>query len=426
MPAVAPERRESLEVLLRWRPDGGSHLDELVGEFSGRSGKRGFVQHLCYGVVRNLRLLDLWIDYLSADRRRGPDPRTRAALRMGLYEVMRSQTAAHAAVNESVTLAGRAGGFVNAVLRRALRESELLEDLVSSAALGVRYSHPDFLVDRWVRHFGPERTRALCAWDQEPAPIYVRENRLKAGGLGSGAGDCLDLDGFLEGENDFRKVDRLPWEDLELGLVYAQDPSTAMACRLLSPEPGQRLLDACASPGGKTALLAQMMKNRGEIVATDARGSRLERLRGNLDRLGVEIAEVSCVDWGGDEKLSIDEFGTGFDRILVDVPCSNTGVLRRRVDARWRIREGDFARLAQEQFAILSDVARFLRPDGKLVYSTCSIDAEENRGVVDAFIAETEGWCLQREESSVPPDSGFDGAYAAVLVRADGHRSEAE
>ena len=418
MPAVTPERRESLAVVLRWQAEGGQHLDQIVGELSGPSGRRGFVQNLSYGVIRNLRVLDLWIEYLSNERKK-PDPRTEAVLRIGLFELMRSDTAAHAAVNEAVSLAGRAGGFVNALLRRASRERDKLEELASHAPMAVQFSHPDFLVDRWVHAFGAEKAAALCAWDQEIPPVYVRLNRLRGA-----EGEILSEMGHpLEGEEGFWNMECLPKEALTAGMVYAQDPSTALACRLLDPKPGQRVLDACASPGGKTALLAQMMDGRGEIVATDSKVSRLDRLTTNLDRLGVTIAEIHAFEWGqSGEKKEPDKteevFESGFDRILVDVPCSNTGVLRRRVDARWKIQERDFARQAGHQLNILTDLAKFLRPGGRLVYSTCSIDREENQEVIEAFFAEMDdSWVFEEERVSFPLDSGFDGAYAAALTR---------
>jgi 16S rRNA (cytosine967-C5)-methyltransferase len=411
-----------LQVLLRWRSQRGAHLEQLIAECPEHSGRHGFVQNVCYGVARNLRLLDFWIDHLSEGGNRRPDHRTRTTLRMGLYELMHMETAAHAAVHEAVTLAGKAGAYVNAILRRALRERSSLEEMASGASLAVRCSHPDFLVDRWVEHFGFAQTEALCAWDQQPAPVYVRENdlRVASGSMSSIAGTRVEWN-LIGGEaTDFRKVEQLPLRELEAGRVYAQDPSTALACCLLAPQAGQRVLDACASPGGKTALLAGMMGNRGQILATDARTSRLGRLRENLDRLGVRIAGVQCVDWGREHGAALDEFGGAFDRILVDVPCSNSGVLRRRVDARWRINRADFARLGGEQLAILADAARFLAPGGRLVYSTCSVDPEENRGVVDAFLTSSAGWLLEGEKISFPPDSGYDGSYAAALVRNEG------
>lgn len=300
--------------------------------------------------------------------------------------------------------------MVNAVLRRASREGAALVAQAAELPLPVRTSHPEWLVKRWQAAFGPERTAALCEWNQQAADTFVRVNRLHPGAAGfaermADAG-CDSFSGFF-------RCRVLPREELADGVCYAQDPGTALAPRLLDPQPGELVLDACAAPGGKTAMLAELMRNQGRIIACDVSPSRLDRLRSNLARMRVGVAEVWRHDWLGD--LAPPWGDLRFDRILLDVPCSNTGVMRRRVDVRWRLQEGDFAKLAETQLRMLLGCARLLKPEGMLVYSTCSIDPEENRDVVDRALHAGASFRLLEDKSEFPPEAGFDGAYAARL-----------
>ncbi|HRQ87768.1 MAG TPA: RsmB/NOP family class I SAM-dependent RNA methyltransferase [Bacteroidia bacterium] len=185
-----------------------------------------------------------------------------------------------------------------------------------------------------------------------------------------------------------------------------QDPSTSLACRLLAPQPGETILDACAAPGGKTALMAALMENRGRIVASDSSAARLGPMKENLARLNVGIAEIRQIDWSQPEAADLP----AFDAILLDAPCSNSGVMRRRVDVRWRIQERDFDRHARQQLALLRQLVPFLKPGGRIVYSTCSLDPAENEAVAAAS-----GLPLEKSVSSLPWRDGHDGAYAALL-----------
>jgi len=204
---------------------------------------------------------------------------------------------------------------------------------------------------------------------------------------------------------------------LQRGDCYIQDPSTTAACELLNPQPEESVLDACAAPGGKSALLAQLMQNRGRLVATDRDAARVEMLRSNLDRLGVTIAQTIRHDWRAN---IIDHLRpASFDRILIDAPCTNTGVMRRRVDLRWRLQADDFHRLPNEQLAIIRAVVPLLKPGGRLVYSTCSIEAEENEQVVERALREFPFLQLEDQRSVLPFQHHFDGAYAASFLRRD-------
>jgi 16S rRNA (cytosine967-C5)-methyltransferase len=215
-----------------------------------------------------------------------------------------------------------------------------------------------------------------------------------------------------DGRDDIYQVEEIPQPLLDAGVGYMQDPATLRACDLLGVKPGHLVLDACAAPGGKTAYLAQQMGSEGKLIATDSHPARLERLRENLARLGANRVTSQLADW-----TQPVEGLPRLDRILLDVPCSNTGVLRRRVDLRWRLRPEVFGEMAALQLTLALNALQHLRPGGRAVYSTCSIEREENEAVVDQLLAKDPS--LERKEvvSLLPHRDGVDGAFAALLVK---------
>lgn len=367
---------------------------------------RAFVTELFYGVLRNLRLLDFWIAQLRAGKL---DESTRDIVRIGLLQLLLLGVPAHAAIFETVALApSRARPLVNGMLRSAQRRMSQLRSLAAEQLVAVRMSHPDFLVAHWQSRFGEPATVALCEWNNRPPPTFVRVNELK-----------LSAQQFVNDHPDARatshplffECERLPLAALERGECYAQDPSTVLACELLDPQPNDRVLDACAAPGGKTSYIAQLMRNNGDVVAGDREEQRLLLLRENLTRLGVTCAQCERIDWTLEQ--SRDE---RYDRILVDAPCSNTGVMRRRVDVRWRLTPTDFTKMQRQQLAIASRAVALLKPGGVLVYSTCSIEPEENEAVVEQLLVRFPQLKLERTATKLPMRDGVDGAFAARLV----------
>ena len=410
MPTSA--RQLTVRALLEWEK-GRTFSDEILHTLFDRQTlsamDRAFIMETFFGILRNLTRLD----FLIAQLREGHvDPETRAILRLGLYQIFHMRTAPHAAVNETVALSERARGLVNAILRRALREQEVLEAALATAPITVRTSHPEFLVARWQAHFGTAATDQLCTWNNQPADVHVRANTLK-----------VTVGELLRGTPDAEpspahplmlKVRSLPFSWIAHGLCYVQDPSTLLACDLLAPQPGERVLDACAAPGGKTSYLAQLMDNEGRIVACDLYESRVARLRENLHRLGVRNTQIlvhDCRQAG--EPLE----PASFDRILVDAPCSNTGVLRRRVDVRWRLSDEDFLRMPAQQLALVRRTATLLRPGGTLVYSTCSLEPEENERLVEQALAAVPGLRFIESRRTLPFVDAVDGAFAAKFTR---------
>lgn len=411
----------------------GDYVQQLLEKALGGSGMSAADRHLCqelvYGVTRWEATLDFLVERKAPGRVQKAGLQT--VLRLGLYQLFwLDRVPAHAAVYETVKLArdlgfGPQSGFVNAVLRGYERERpgtrELLTRLKEERPhLG--YSHPEWLVERWGNRFGREATIRLLEWNNTPPRTFARVNTLRT------TAEALLPQWREEGvEYDFVRRDWLP-ENLvfelrshpplatlgsfKAGHFYVQDPSTLVAVLQLAPEPGERVLDLCAAPGGKLTFIAQVTGNQGLIVAYDPAADRLERVRENCVRLGVQCVEVAPPG-AALEGIA----GRHFDRVLVDAPCSNTGVLRRRVELRWRIRGEEIQRLAKEQQDLLRRAASLLAPGGTLVYSTCSIEAEENQEVVEAFRREHPGFELEEERQLNPFKDGVDGAYVARLVR---------
>ena len=364
---------------------------------------RGLCHELVCGVVR-------W--QAALDRSRELRPALRNLLQLGLYQIFwLDRIPPHAAVHETVEQAKRAGyhsqaGLINAVLRGYLREADeikkILADMkISQPALG--WSHPEWLVNKWRKQFGDEKTRQLLEWNNTPPKTFARVNTLEY--------DFVPRD--WTGENlSFELKAHPPLHSLGSlrdGWFYLQDPSTLLAPALLGAQPGETILDACAAPGGKTTFIAQLMNNEGKIIASDLDPTRLRLVKENCARLGVTCVESQSVTAAPPEAR--------FDRILIDAPCSNTGVMRRRVDLRWRISEAEILRLQKAQLELLNQAAPQLKPGGVIVYSTCSLETEENSEVIKQFLAANPNFKLETERQLLPFADGVDGAYVARLAR---------
>lgn len=425
--------REIAARILRRYASGGDYLEHVLetelAKASLSPADRALAQELTFGVVRWQATLD-WLISQKTDGR-AQKPPLQILLRLGLYQIFwLGRIPDHAAVHETVESAKQLGfssqsRFINAVLRGYLREKdqtrERLKELkLREPALG--FSHPDWLVERWVQRWGEQATRQLLEWNNTPPPIYARLNTLKT--------DAQTLASHWEKE----KVEFLPrqwsWSEdgrvfeltshppltslpsFQEGLFYVQDPSTLLAVRELDAKPGERLLDLCAAPGGKTTFIAQRMQNTGHILAQDLSEPRLDRVRENCQRLGV-----TCVELGRLSSAVPGEPAPAlFDGVLVDAPCSNTGVMRRRVDVRWRIRPEEIQRLRAIQLDLLTQAATRLRPGGRMVYSTCSLEPEENEQVLQDFLATHPRFALvDKPRTLLPFVDGVDGAFVATL-----------
>jgi 16S rRNA (cytosine967-C5)-methyltransferase len=410
MPAKNFHVRQAAVSALRAWSKGHDYAETLVDRHAHRrmlsSSDRGLLQAILFGVLRNRRLLDEWIGKLRDGK---VDPETRDILRVGLCQLLILGIPDHAAVNETVE-SGKASvrGLINAVLRRSVIARKRLLDDVADLPPAVAHSHPDWLFNRWKAAFGKRNAIALMEWNNQPSITYFRSNPL--------APDASDLPGEpVEGAAGFHRLEGpLPGKLLAEGSIYIQDPATRHAVELLDPQPGERILDACAAPGGKAFLIAAALGSAENLICTDSNEKRLPRLLENLERLHAGKAKVATHDWS---KPAPAEWHQSFDGILLDVPCSNTGVIRRRVDVRWRLQAPDITRIAVTQRAILENALPCLKPGGRLVYSTCSIEAEENMAQVEAFLAAHPECELQGTREALPFRDQTDGAFAAKLVR---------
>ena len=409
MPAKNFHVRQAAVSALRAWAKGHDYAETLIERHAQRrklsSSDRGLLQAILFGVLRNRRLLDHWIGKLRDGK---VDAETRDILRVGLCQLLILNLPDHAAVNETVE-AGKASvrSLINAVLRRATLSRKRLLEEAGDLPQPVAHSHPDWLYNRWRAAFGTRNAISMMEWDNLPAVNFYRLNPLAPTAP-------EDLPGVaLENAPGFYQIDGpLPSALLASGSVYIQDPATRHSVELLDPQPGERILDACAAPGGKAFLIAAALGSAEGLVCTDSNEKRLPRLEENLERLHAGKATVAVHDW---TEPGPPEWHGSFDGILLDVPCSNTGVIRRRVDVRWRLQAPDIDRIALTQRKILENAIACLKPGGRLVYSTCSIEHAENLGLVEAFLTDHPQWEIRGTREALPFRDGTDGAFAARI-----------
>lgn len=399
----------------------GERVDSLLEGLASNltPQERARAQQLFYGVVRWSNRLETAMEGLMTHP---PRAKVRAILLVAAFELLEggpdlTAKVIHHAVEKAKSVASpKEAGLVNAVARKmSARLAQTPDDLATELA------HPEWLVNRWLRQFGAESTRKLLEWNQQPAPVYARW-RIEA-----------PVPEFLAPTKwtGFYEVKAGRWDEVRRlaneGALYLQDPSTRLSIELLAPKAGETILDACAAPGGKSLFIADTMKT-GKVIALDepiAPGKsdiRLVRLKENLARApaGVEVAltqaDLRVVNTNFYRNLNLPE---SYDAVLLDVPCSNTGVMRHRVDVKWRLQDGDFARHAERQVELLHAAAKLVKSGGRIVYSTCSVDADENDGVIKNFFDSRAGGPFRLEKSvrAFPWVDGHDGAGAFLLIK---------
>lgn len=413
MPAKNFHVRQAAVSALRAWAKGHDYAESLVERHASRrqlsSADRKLLHAILYSVLRNRSLLDHWISKLRKGRL---DPETRDVLRVGLCQTLLLGLPDHAAVNETVE-AGKAAvrGLINAVLRRSITKREQLLSEVDDLPLPIAHSHPEWLYKRWHKAYGKQAALELMKWNNQPSTTSFRVNPLAPESDQEWPGTPLpDAPGFYQLEGS------LPRELLASGSIYIQDPATRHCVELLDPQPGETVLDACAAPGGKAFLIASAMGGGSGLRCTDSNAKRLPRLRENLERLHIRDASVDTHDW---TQPAPDAWHGSFDAILLDVPCSNTGVIRRRVDVRWRLKPLDIETIRETQLSILRNALACLKPGGRIVYSTCSIQLSENQGLIGDFLEQNPEYRMTDERRILPFEHHTDGAYAARIERAD-------
>lgn len=441
----------AFDVLSRHK-QGGRFVSKLLDESLSsvpdfHSEDRRLAVELINGVVRRRATLDALITPHVARPRHRIEGELWTLLQLGTYQLaFLDAIPAYAAVNETVALAkaiGRRGwdGFANGVLRavqslltdqsinepaadalprsdsRYRRMSRAVFPPPSTDAAGYvaeAFSFPRWLIERWQDRFDLSELCRLGFWFDQPSALSLRVNELKstrddllaklmADGVPARPAslpEAILLDGTL-------RIDSLP--GFTAGLFTVQDESAMQAVDLLGPQSGETILDLCAAPGAKTTHLAERMKNTGSIIASDVRPERIQRINENCRRLGISIVKTALVSPDGQDLP-----GGPFDAVLVDVPCSNTGVLGKRPEARWRINAAQIAELTTQQKSLLVAACQRLKPAGRVVYSTCSIEPEENEQIVRQVLSEIPGVALVDERHHLPGKPA-DGGYQALL-----------
>ena len=424
-PTHKTARTVASNIVSRWL-DTGEFPDRLI---PGDHPDHGFILDLVYGTVRWKRTLE-WA--VRAYIRHRPPARVNGALLVGAYQLLlRPDIPAYAAINETVDAARelsahRTGGFVNAVLRAIQSDRDDLLKRIAALPLGLRYSHPDSLVDSWKMQYGADVAEALCEWDNTIPSVSITSrpdgpdvaallSRLNDADIHAVAhpGSPEDAIQIPHGTSVGALTSQAAIQPHEF---VVQDPATLNAIKLLDVQPGQRILDACAAPGGKAVQMAARLQNSGELVALEIHEDRLPRLRENLRTAKLShLTRIVKAD-ASDPEIAKTLGGT-FDRILLDVPCSNTGVLRRRPDARWRFDPRRLKLLNQLQRKILIAIAPLLKPGGLLAYSTCSLSRRENETLLHRWLKKNPAFELVHEQLSVPTATHTDGAFAAIIRR---------
>ena len=420
---ITPARRAAYAAIRRTFEDGAYTDRALAAEAEGLDPReRGLAKRLAFGTVQRRLTLDHVVERLARRPAGDLDPPVLAALRLGVYELAFSESAGHAAVDQAVELtkaagAGSAAGLVNAVLRRASREAPALvaalpDETPEEAA--VRHSHPEWVARTWWAALGPDDARALMAADNEPGETAVRVNTLRADpgevaeqlhgrpadsaesggsprerrttgeGLTPGDGGTPGDEGtpmagaphLPEGLLLTGAVDLASTDLFAQGAITPQSRASMAVARILDPQPGERILDLCSAPGTKATHIAALTSNQAQVVAIEVNPARARELRENAQRQDAQIQVVV-----GDAR---DDHGTGYDRVLVDPPCTGLGTLRSRPDLRWRATEESAGELAALQKEILANAARSVRPGGTVVYSVCTINPTEGEDVVAA------------------------------------------
>ncbi|AFN74975.1 Ribosomal RNA small subunit methyltransferase B [Melioribacter roseus P3M-2] len=396
---------------------------------------------IVHGVMRWMGRLDWILTGFYKGQFSKCVPNVKNALRVALYQILfLDKVPDYAAVNEAVEFVKKLQGqkyadLANALLRNIIRNKDGIrypdpeEDLV--AYLSAYYSHPSWMVKRWLARFGRENTEKLLAANNSKPVLALRVNNLVT--------TMEELKKLLD-EVELRYTDSklLPefirlnnlvnitdWKYFKLGYFTVQDESTGLPVKLLKPEPGMRVLDLCAAPGGKSAFIADMMKNEGEIVALDRFDSRLKILEKNLERLKVTNVRTHAIDAleYEDDRL--------FDRVLVDAPCSGLGTLTKKPDLKWKKDLGDIRKIVNIQYDLLTKGASLLKPGGSLVYSTCTIEPEENYELIIKFLEKNPDFQLEPAGDLIAKDyvdengyvrtlphiHGVDGSFAAKITK---------
>ncbi len=401
-------------------------LKEILAGDSVSSVDRGFVTELLTGVVRHRLRLDYVIEQFSKVKLKKLSPWVHQILRMGIYQILfLERVPDSAACNESVKLANRyanggARGFVNGLLRTVVREKDNIPyPEKNPERFSVVYSCPLWLTKRLLAQYGEETTEKILIAGLEKHPVSLRVNGLCT--TAEALQECLNNEDIITCLDD-KNPNRLFVEGaLDVnrskaygeGLYTVQNSSSMTAVEMLNPQCGEVILDLCSAPGGKTTYMAERMKNQGEIHAFDLYPHKIDLIHKSAKRLGISIISAQVQDA---TELMESWIGKA-DRVLADVPCSGIGVIHKKPDIKWHRTAEDIEELSKIQEKILENAARYVKPNGTLLYSTCTILKEENQEQIQMFLEKNEGFVLEEERTLLTHETGGSGFYIARLTR---------
>jgi len=415
-------RKAALKSLNKILYKNGSS-DDILNYYSKQVLVSSELKSLAAGVIRNKLTLDYFISNISDKKLKDLSNNVLNALRLAIYELEFLKTPDYAVLNSYVELIKRSdiksGAFINGVLRSFIRKRaeitfpDIEKDPVSS--ISIKYSHPEWMVERWLHNYGIDDTVKICKYNNLSSKLTIRINTLKI--------SKEKLKEFFNENNISFTDDRIVNNCLILhqkgdikeipgfreGYWLIQSESSSLISIVLDPKEKENILDLCAAPGGKTTHIAALMKDNGKIKAVDLSPKRLEKVKENCTRLGINSVKYEAAD--------AREYSAGelFDRILIDAPCSNTGVLAKRIDARWKKTKEDIKNLAKLQLEILNNAAKLVKPEGIIVYSTCSIEPEENQEVIAKFLEENKEFKPDKIAPYLPWEISEDTGYFQIL-----------
>ena len=413
-------QRIALEILNSIDKE-GIHADNLLGKVFKKklaltSREKAFITELVYGVLRWRDSIDWVLSAFSSRPKRPLSRLLRNILRLGIYQVLYlTQIPVPILVSETVEVAkelfnGKIARLVNGVLRNVERNRDRLPypsfDDDPFKAIAIQYSHPLWLVKKWVNHYGMETTTALCKANNTPPPLIIRTNTLKKtreeliASLHKEGLSCEPVKYSPEGLLVYHPADISRLHSFQQGWFLVQDEAAQLISYLLNPKPGESLLDLCAAPGGKTTHIAQLMNNEGSIIAIDIRRDNIRLLQENQFRLGTDIISPLLAD--ATQLLPFKESRL-FDKVLLDVPCSGLGILRRHPDGKWRKSLGTITKVKKTQWKIIQNASQYVKPNGIMVYSTCTLNPEENETMIGEFLAQKENdFVLENPRPDLP------------------------
>ncbi len=422
---MANARKIAVDALMRVNNDSAYSniaLNEILNKVNPESSDRALATALFYGVLDNKITLDYILKRLTGKPVSKIKPYTLEALRVGLYQLIFTDNIPEsAAVNESVKLVKKSkeafnSGFCNAVLRNYLRNPVKLPTDNSVFALSVRYSCPEWIITELINDYDIATVTDYLEQSVMSPPLILRVNTLKNSAeelsitlKESGKENTvIGENALIITEGGFNTEKFAPFKN---GLFFVQDLSSQKCPETLSPKRDERVLDMCAAPGGKSFSMALLMENKGEIVSCDIHPHRVDLIKKGAERLGISIIKPTVCDATAENK----ELGL-FDAILCDVPCSGLGIIRRKPDIKYK-KDTDFSELEEIQLKILNNAVNYLKENGRIVYSTCTVRKKENEEIVNKFLENHKDFTLKEIKTYMPSKNGGDGFFTALLER---------